>query len=232
MNARRMLIGLAMLVASVAVGCSSSSKATRPNEGAEQTAKQAQTQKNVGAQTQQQQMGMADKQDKMQAKQGQMGMKPKCPMEVSGTKVSAENTKDGVAMVFATTTGDVAELQHRVEWMAQHHNEMAEAGKHSMMGGMGNKKAMGPMPMTTAKFEKTDTGARVVYTPKSPSDVQALQQWMVQRVQRVNNGTCPLKYRMGKAQGTAQETTGQAAATPAPAAPAPAKADKAAPAQK
>jgi hypothetical protein len=53
---------------------------------------------------------------------------PSCPVAVSGTSVSVEDTDAGAALVFVTT-GDVAELRRRAAEMARMHNE-----HHAKMG--------------------------------------------------------------------------------------------------
>lgn len=52
-----------------------------------------------------------------------------CPMQVAGATVSAESREHGAALVFTTTTGDVADLQRRVRHMA----ERMAGGKCPMM---------------------------------------------------------------------------------------------------
>lgn len=56
---------------------------------------------------------------------------PSCPVEVTGTSVTVEDTDTGAAFVFVTT-GDVAELRKRGTAMAQKHND--------------HHAAMGPLP--------------------------------------------------------------------------------------
>jgi len=51
---------------------------------------------------------------------GMMG--EKCPMEVAGTSVRAEEVEGGAAMIFSTK-GDVAELRRRVAAMAEMHSK-------------------------------------------------------------------------------------------------------------
>lgn len=63
---------------------------------------------------------------------------PSCPMAVTGTSVSVEDTATGAALVFVTTS-DVAELRKRVGALAQMHND-----RHS---------AMGPLPDGTEQAE-------------------------------------------------------------------------------
>lgn len=61
-----------------------------------------------------------------------------CPMQLAGTQVAAEDTQDGVAMVF-TTSGDVSELRRRVRRMAEmHQTHMANHSSHMGPGGMGS----------------------------------------------------------------------------------------------
>lgn len=52
-----------------------------------------------------------------------------CPMQVAGATVSAESREHGAALLFTTTTGDVADLQRRVRHMA----ERMAGGKCPMM---------------------------------------------------------------------------------------------------
>lgn len=62
---------------------------------------------------------------------------PSCPVSVSGTSVSVEDTNTGAALVFVTT-GDVAEVRKRVAAMAQMHNE-----HHGAMGALPDGKDAG-----------------------------------------------------------------------------------------
>lgn len=56
---------------------------------------------------------------------------PACPVAVSGTSVTVEDTDTGAALVFVTT-GDLADLRKRAAAMAQKHND--------------HHAAMGPLP--------------------------------------------------------------------------------------
>jgi hypothetical protein len=49
-------------------------------------------------------------------------------MVMEGVKVSAEEVDGGVALVFTTESGDVAELRRRGHEMAAHHEQRAGHG--------------------------------------------------------------------------------------------------------
>src|SRR5215510_14368109 len=51
-----------------------------------------------------------------------MSMMQNCPMQVPGAEVSIQDTNDGIALTITTSSGDVAELRHRVESMAKMHS--------------------------------------------------------------------------------------------------------------
>lgn len=70
-----------------------------------------------------------------------------CPMHVQGTQVAAEDTQDGVALLF-TTSGDVAELRKRVHHLAERHQmQMSNRDPNAAPGAMGPHSPMGPGPM-------------------------------------------------------------------------------------
>lgn len=126
-------------------------------------------------------------------------MRASCPMVVADTNVEASDTEDGVALTFTTTSDSVADLRQRVEQMAQMYEQRHGEGRmmwHHMgpgrgMGmGMGHGKGMGPgsgpMPAASVKVENTNDGARMILTPKSPSELEALREhanWHAQRMQ-------------------------------------------------
>jgi hypothetical protein len=67
-----------------------------------------------------------------------------CPMQVQGTQVAAEDTQDGVALLF-TTSGDVAELRKRVHHLAEKHQmRMSNRNLNTAAGAMGPHGPMGP----------------------------------------------------------------------------------------
>jgi hypothetical protein len=139
-----------------------------------------------------------------------------CPMRVEGTKVTASDVDGGIALAFATSTGDVSELRQRVQHMADMHKGSGEmrmggptggaAGHQGMMmsGGMMNG-MMGDgmmMPAATATVEEVPGGSRIILRPKDPAKLEALREHAHKCSERMQSGQCPM---MGA----------QAAATPA-----------------
>ena len=123
------------------------------------------------------------------------GMGGMCPM-AEGTKITAEDTQDGVAMSF-TTTGDVAQLRQRVHHMADMHEHMMQGG----MMGSGQMMGSGHMMMTrvpsTARAEDIDGGARIVLTPKDPAQLADLRARVHEHASQMASGHCPMMEHHG-----------------------------------
>lgn len=148
---------------------------------------------------------------------GMAMMEGKCPMQVPTTTVKSADVDGGVALAFATRTGDVAELRQRVRRMAEMHNHQHPDGG-MMMGGHGPDVAAaehargsgaGPghaadghrgmmmgggmmMPAATASVEDIDGGARLVLRPKEAGKLEALREHARLRAERMANGECPM----------------------------------------
>ena len=123
-----------------------------------------------------------------------------CPMNVSGTKVSAIDAANGETLVF-TTTGDIAALRSQVRSMAEMHNQHQAAGKthDGMMGGgmtggmMGSGKGMeGKMMMPPSKATVVDVenGASIALTPIAPADLHQLQTAVRAHAQHMQQNGC------------------------------------------
>ena len=124
-----------------------------------------------------------------------------CPLAIEGTKVEVTDTADGVALVFTTETGDVADLRQRVEHMAGMYesychgrgqmmwHQMGGHGQRNMMGQSGTG-SMGPMPAATATVEAVDKGARLVLSASDKSQLDALRTRARQHQQRMRSGEC------------------------------------------
>ncbi len=135
-----------------------------------------------------------------------------CPMAVPGAHVSAADVSTGEALTFSTTSPDqVADLRSRVHAMADMHNrhhasgDMSgmQGGMHGGMMGTGTDSGggMGHMPMpppSTASVEDTDTGARLVVTPKDPAQLAQLQSAVRGHADMMQQGHCGM---MGGMQG-------------------------------
>lgn len=148
------------------------------------------------------------------------GMKGMCPMQVEGTSAMAEDVEGGAALAF-TTTGDVAELRRRVAHMANMHNRHGGAehghgmGMHSRQGspdqghrhdgspaqggearggGMHDGMMMGGsmMPAANARSEEIEGGARIVLTPRDPTELTVLREHARHMADRMASGQCPM----------------------------------------
>ena len=131
-----------------------------------------------------------------------------CPMAVPGAQVSAADVSTGETLTFSTTSPDqVADLRSRVHAMADMHNRHHASGEMSgMQGGMhggmmgtgtgtDSGGGMGHMPMpppSTASVEDTDTGARLVVTPKDPAQLAQLQSAVRAHADMMQQGHCAM----------------------------------------
>jgi hypothetical protein len=160
-------------------------------------------------------------------KQGMGMMADTCPMKVPGTTVTSIDVEGGVALAFTTKTGDVAELRRRV---AEMHNNNDGCGM--MMGGQGRdgadtkrgaglrrgRRASGRggmimggatmMPTSTASVEDTKNGARLVFRPKDPAQLEALREHARMHVERMTRGECPMMSAGAQGQTTPPPSAG------------------------
>jgi hypothetical protein len=149
--------------------------------------------------------------DDVMARQDVMATKAQqaCPMLVDGVNVDVEDTADGIAMRFTTTTRDnVDDLRNRVEKLSRMYG--AERGKGEMMWQhMGHKRAegdrpgtgmgagrgqdqgvVGGMPPATARVENIDNGARLLLTPTDSGQLSALREHARDHQRRMSGGEC------------------------------------------
>ena len=130
---------------------------------------------------------------------GQMGMNQAqmmqaCPVKVEGTTVEVADTADGVAVTFAAKPANVADLQQRVERMAN---------LHAAMGNM----PMSPQNMIagTVKYEALPTGARLTLKPNDASKQKEFREQVRSHVEQMKKGDCSMMQSMmmqGKAGST------------------------------
>ena len=115
-----------------------------------------------------------------------------CPMAIPGVSVSVDDSADGITIKFSTTSGDVAELQRRVESIAKMHSD-------SQNGAMmpGNMKA-GKMIPFTLKLEATSDGARLLLTPKDPAQLLEFRTQIRTHVEHMQKGECSMMQDMMK----------------------------------
>jgi hypothetical protein len=124
-------------------------------------------------------------------------MSAMCPMDVPGAAVTPTDVNGGVALVFTTGAGDVAELRQRVRSMAEMHNRHHAGGM--MMGGRGAGGGRGGMmgggmrmPAASASVEDVEGGARLVLRPRDPAQLGALREHVRMQAGRMAHGECPM----------------------------------------
>lgn len=124
-----------------------------------------------------------------------------CPMQASGTTVTAEDVEGGAAALRFTTTGDVADLRDRLQRMAEMHNRHARGGMHPMRGR--SEMMMSPaMMQAEARVEAVEGGARLVFTPADPDQGDGLRDAVRQRAERMAaSGQCPMMAQMAARRG-------------------------------
>jgi hypothetical protein len=156
----------------------------------------------------------------MQGGKSMHDMDEMCPMRVEGTTAHAEDVPGGAALVF-TTTGDVAELRRRAARMAAMHNQHHSASQRHMAQGSergagpqaghgphGDKQGSGGMmgdhagmmmmmSATQARAEDITSGARIVFTPVDPTQLDALRQHLQRHAQQMmSSSACPMMAEM------------------------------------
>jgi hypothetical protein len=135
-------------------------------------------------------------------------MASSCPMKVPGTTVVEADVDGGAALVFSTT-GDRAELQQRSVKMATMHNQMPDDKMMNAAGPASSGHQHGPahqmpaseshkMPPSVATAEPTDQGARLVFRPKDPAQMDALRVSVRAHAAQMEGGKCPMADWMHK----------------------------------
>jgi hypothetical protein len=100
-----------------------------------------------------------------------------CPVMVEDTSLATADTADGIALVFTTEKTNVTELQTRVERMAK------------MQTAMGDMPMMhGGMVPATASYEANPNGARLIFTPKDPAQLDQLRTHVREMTERMKKG--------------------------------------------
>ena len=109
-----------------------------------------------------------------------------CPMQVPGTTVTSSNFEGGVALAFTTQSDEVAELRERVQRLTETH--------HSHHSGA----VMGMAPPSTAASEEIENGARLVFKPQDPTQLEALREHARTHAARMAEGDCPMTSSLGE----------------------------------
>ncbi len=114
-----------------------------------------------------------------------------CPMKIKGTTAHAEDVERGAALLF-TTTGDVTEVRGRVGKMAAMHTSMHARGMGGMAGDGGMAMKKGEMMASSVKVDEIEGGARVVFTARDVSKVDALRAEVRDHAAHMATGDCPM----------------------------------------
>jgi hypothetical protein len=109
-----------------------------------------------------------------------MAMTQSCPMKVTGANLSVADVANGIAVTITTKSGDVADLQHRVENMAKMHDESSNAGMH------------GQMMSFSVKYEDVTNGALLVLTPKDLTQLEEFRPKVRHHVEQMKKGDCSM----------------------------------------
>jgi hypothetical protein len=107
---------------------------------------------------------------------------PSCPLEVPGTSVTVEDTANGAALVFVTTS-DAAQVRTRAQAFATMHN--AHNGPASAMG------MMFPADWH-AEAKDAEGGARVEFAAAKPAGAADLQSMLRMHAGHLTSGTCAM----------------------------------------
>jgi len=114
---------------------------------------------------------------------GQMDMRRMCPTSLPGVEISVANTDTGISVTLTTTPDNVAELQKRVEQMANMHSGMME---------MANMPMANRMPKGDVRYEPLSNGARLTFKPKNPAELPEFRKEIESHVSQMKKGDCTM----------------------------------------
>jgi hypothetical protein len=115
-----------------------------------------------------------------------------CPVEVTGTTVTEQDSQGSATLVFVTT-GDIMEVRNRVRAMADMHNRrqgMGHDGGVRMPRRDGGMPHMMMGPPSQARGEDLERGAQLVLTAANASDTEALRAHARKMVEQMGTGHC------------------------------------------
>ena len=157
---------------------------------------------------------------------GRMGMMTEmCPERIPGARTELEEVPGGIAVEITTDRqAEIPELRRRVERLARMHEE--RQAMHGGMRGGGvdggmmegrrdevpsderqptagrtrrpgaGMRGMGPMMSADSRVEEIPSGARLVITTESASDVERLREHVRMHVARMEAHECPMQQMM------------------------------------
>lgn len=114
-----------------------------------------------------------------------------CPLHVDLTTVHAEDVDGGATLVFATRT-DVSLLRERVARMADRHlRRNLLGGLESRVDDAAASRDRQPLSVPSlARVENLGRGARIVFTPDDPAQLEALRTEVHARASRMSSPVC------------------------------------------
>jgi len=111
-----------------------------------------------------------------------------CPMLLSGVDLAVAETANGISVTFTTKSTNVAELQRRVEWLA---NMQALMARESPM--------LERLLPGDVKYETVAKGARLTLTPKDAATLDEFRTQVRVRAGEMARGNCPMMDNMMRA---------------------------------
>ena len=203
--------------------CSSSKKSTKKDE---QTTEKQGLEKDEKAASEEGSEEKAEEKTKTAEKSDtsseESGDAP-CLAQIEGASFKAEKADGAWALHFMSSNGNTDELRKGAQWMTNHHNEVhghtgeASKGRGRGMGKGKGKGKHGVMGMAKAKYEETDDGARVVFTPAKESHMTGLQKQVEEHAKWLNSGQCPGQKMKGQKMQKGEKSKGQGKSKKAPA---------------
>jgi hypothetical protein len=116
----------------------------------------------------------------------------RCPLLLSSVTVVSKDVDEGVALDF-TTSGDIAELRHRVREIATTHSHDAFGGDDECGCPLIGNDGAPLMAEASTSAEPTPGGARLVLVPNERSEVLRLRARVSERLQRLAVTDCPVQ---------------------------------------
>lgn len=118
--------------------------------------------------------------------------RPACPLGVEDATVVAENTADGIALIF-TSSSHVQDLRERGRDAAKLHGPFGRLGKgHDDRHGGGSHHGLqaGALPQARASAEDIEGGVRVTLVPLDPSELESLRTRATARANKIATTPC------------------------------------------
>jgi len=126
-----------------------------------------------------------------------------CPIELSGTTVTVVDVPGGVALSFSTVPRNVRELRDRVTRLAQYYNDpptgltpfggapLSDPSGATPMG-VPQQGVQTARPPSSASVEETDSGARLVLTPRDDTRLPRMREQVREdALAMTKTGECP-----------------------------------------